>query len=70
MYSRLILKLLQQRRLVLVWGYVPIGDDGTPGNYAYDADYVNDITDTEWVTKKLYVYFDRRTNNMFGCYEP
>ena len=32
-------------------GYVPIGDDGTPGNYAYDADYVNDITDTEWVTK-------------------
>lgn len=31
--------------------YVPIGDDGTPGNYAYDADYVNDITDTEWVTK-------------------
>ena len=32
-------------------GYVPIGDDGTPGNCAYDADYVNDITDTEWVTK-------------------
>ena len=32
-------------------GYVPIGDDGTPGNYAYDADYVNDITDTELVTK-------------------
>lgn len=32
-------------------GYVPIGDDGTPRNYAYDADYVNDITDTEWVTK-------------------
>jgi len=32
-------------------GYVPIGDDGTPGNYADDADYVNDITDTEWVTK-------------------
>lgn len=32
-------------------GYVPIGDDGTPGNYAYDADYVNNITDTEWVTK-------------------
>ena len=32
-------------------GYVPIGDDGTPGNYVYDADYVNDITDTEWVTK-------------------
>ena len=32
-------------------GYVPIGDDGTPGNYAYDTDYVNDITDTEWVTK-------------------
>ena len=32
-------------------GYVPIGDDGTPGNYAYDADYVNDITDTDWVTK-------------------
>ena len=32
-------------------GYVPIGDDGTPGNYAYDADYLNDITDTEWVTK-------------------
>lgn len=32
-------------------GYVPIGDDGTPGNYAYDADYVNDITNTDWVTK-------------------
>lgn len=32
-------------------GYVPIGDDGTLGNYAYDADYVNDITNTEWVTK-------------------
>lgn len=32
-------------------GYVPIGDDGTPGNYAYDADSVNYITDTEWVTK-------------------
>ena len=32
-------------------GYVPIGDDGTPGNYSDDADYVNDITDTEWVTK-------------------
>lgn len=32
-------------------GYVPIGDDGIPGNYVYDADYVNDITNTDWVTK-------------------
>lgn len=32
-------------------GYVPIGDDGIPGSYVYDADYVNDITNTDWVTK-------------------
>ena len=32
-------------------GYVPIGDDGIPGNYVYDADYVNDITNTDWVAK-------------------
>ena len=31
--------------------YVPIGDDGIPGNYVYDADYVNDITNTDWVAK-------------------
>lgn len=32
-------------------GYVPIDDAGTAGNYVYDADYVNEITNTEWVTK-------------------
>lgn len=31
-------------------GYVPINADGSVGNYAYD-DYVNDITNGEWVTK-------------------
>ena len=50
-------------------GYVPIGDDGIPGSYVYDADYVNDITNTDWVTKKLHIYFDWRAKGMFGCYE-
>lgn len=35
-------------------GYVPVGADGTIGgsDYKYD-DYVNDITNAEWVTKVI-----------------
>ena len=32
-------------------GYVPIDDAGVAGNYEYDAEYVNDIANTDWVTK-------------------
>lgn len=32
-------------------GYVPIDDAGVAGTYVYDAEYVNDIANTDWVTK-------------------
>lgn len=39
-------------------GYVPIDETGKVGNYLYD-DYVNDITNTEWVTKNYTFTLDK-----------
>ena len=32
-------------------GYVPITDAGAVGSYVYDPEYVNEITNKEWITK-------------------
>lgn len=39
-------------------GYVPIDETGKVGNYLYD-DYVNDITNSEWVTKNYTFKLDK-----------
>ena len=34
-------------------GYVPVDETGKAGSYVYDADYVNGISNEDWVTKSF-----------------